>query len=368
MASKKIRLGILFGGRSAEHEVSLISAKNVVDALDKDKYDVFLIGIDKTGEWKLRDGYSYLMNHDNPKQVRLNESKECVALVPQNNRKEIVQCRDNQLQNPLELDVIFPVLHGTYGEDGTVQGLLKLANIPFVGAGVLSSSVGMDKDVTKRLLRDAGIHVARFILLRDYNRDAYSFEKIVEELGLPFFVKPTNAGSSVGVSKVKSKEQFEKCLNEAFLYDRKVLVEEYVQGREIECAVLGNDHPIVSLPGEIIPKHDFHSYDEKYMADGGAEFIIPAILPQHLVEKIQQTAINAYRALCCEGMARVDCFLKGNGAIYVNEINTIPGFTSQSMYPRLWKASGLSYSDLIDKLIELAIERHQKESVLKTTF
>lgn len=368
MKNKKIRLGVLFGGKSAEHEVSLISAKNVIEALDKEKYDVFLIGIDKTGEWRLRDGYSYLMNADNPKLVQLHDAKDSVALVPKNNRKELVNCSDNKLQESLQLDVIFPVLHGTYGEDGTVQGLLKLANIPFVGAGVLGSAVGMDKDVMKRLLRDARIPVARFVTLHEYNKDEYTFERVVEQVGLPFFVKPANSGSSVGISKVKTKEQFRAFVDQAFLFDRKVLVEEFIQGREIECSVLGNDNPVVSLPGEVIPQHEFYSYEAKYLDEEGALFEIPVALPEGVAEKIQKMAIEAYRALCCEGMARVDFFLKENGEVFINEINTIPGFTKISMYPKLWVASGLSYSDLLDRLIELAIERHQKEASLKTSF
>jgi len=365
---KKIRLGVLFGGKSAEHEVSLISAKNVIEALDKEKYDVFLIGIDKSGEWRLRDGYSYLMNADNLKLVQLHEAKDCIALVPKNNRKELVNCTNDTLQESLQLDVIFPVLHGTYGEDGTVQGLLKLANIPFVGAGVLGSAIGMDKDVMKRLLRDAKLPVARFVTLHAYNKDAHSFESIVEQVGLPFFVKPANSGSSVGISKVKTKEQFKPFIDEAFLYDRKVLVEEFIPGREIECSVLGNDHPIASLPGEVIPQHEFYSYEAKYLDEEGALFSIPVALPEAITDKIRKMSIDVYRALCCEGMARVDFFLKENGEVFVNEINTIPGFTRISVYPKLWVASGLSYSDLLDRLIELAIERHQIEFGLKTVF
>jgi len=368
MKNKKIRLGILFGGKSAEHEVSLISAKNVIEALDPQKYDVFLIGIDKTGEWRLRDGYTYLMNADNPKLVQLNEAKERLALVPKQDRKELMSYSGNQLHETLQLDVIFPVLHGTFGEDGTVQGLLKLANIPFVGAGVLGSAVGMDKDVMKRLLRDAKIPIAQFITVHDYNRDRFTFETVVKELGLPFFVKPANLGSSVGISKVKSKEGFEAALNDAFLYDRKILIEEFVPGREIVCSALGNDDPVVSLPGEVIPNHEFYSYEAKYLDKEGANYKTPVELPADITEKLQQLTIDAYRALCCEGMARIDFFLKENGEIIVNEINTIPGFTKISMYPKLWNASGLPYTKLLDKLIELAIERHEKETQLKTTF
>ncbi len=368
MKNKKIRLGVLFGGKSAEHEISLISAKNVIEALDKEKYDVFLIGIDKTGEWRLRDAYSYLMHAENPRLIALHESKDCVALVPKHHRKELVSYSGNQLQESLQIDVIFPVLHGTYGEDGTVQGLLKLANIPFVGAGVLGSAIGMDKDVMKRLLRDAGIPIARFLTVNPYDRHQFAYETVVEKLGLPFFVKPANSGSSVGISKVKNKDAFIASIEDAFLYDRKILIEEYVEGREIECSVLGNDEPIVSLPGELIPQHEFYSYEAKYIDEEGARFQIPVELPLAVTQKIQKMAIDAYRALCCEGMARVDFFLKPNGDVVLNEINTIPGFTKISMYPKLWMASGISYSQLLDRLIELAIERHQNESRLKTNF
>lgn len=368
MKNKKIRLGVLFGGKSAEHEVSLISAKNIIEGLDREKYDVFLIGIDKTGEWRLRDGYSYLMNQDDPKLIQLQNAADCIALVPARNRKELVNCLNNQLQQALQLDVIFPVLHGTYGEDGTVQGLLKLANIPFVGAGVLGSAIGMDKDVMKRLLRDAQIPIAKFLVLHAYDKTKHNYDQIISQVGSPFFLKPANAGSSVGVSKVRTKEEFATSLDNAFLYDRKVLVEEFVEGREIECSVLGNDHPIVSLPGEVIPQHDFYSYEAKYLDQEGAQFQIPVSLPPGVEEKMQQIAVRAYQALCCEGMARIDFFLKDNGEVYVNEINTIPGFTKISMYPKLWVASGLSYSNLLDRLIELAMERHEKESRLKTTF
>ena len=368
MKNKKIRLGILFGGKSAEHEVSLISAKNVIEALDPQKYDIFLIGIDKTGEWRLRNGYSYLMNADNPKLIQLHEAKESLSLVPKQNRKELVSYSGNQLQDSLQLDVIFPVLHGPYGEDGTVQGLLKLANIPFVGASVLGSAIGMDKDVMKRLLREAKISIANFFTLHDFNRDRCYFENIVKELGLPLFIKPANLGSSVGISKVKNQEEFEKAISNAFLYDRKILIEECIHGREIVCSVLGNDDPIVSLPGEIIPNHEFYSYEAKYLDKEGAAYKVPVELSDGLIEKIQQLSIDAYRVLCCEGMARVDLFLKDNGELVVNEINTIPGFTKISMYPKLWMASGLSYSSLLDRLIELALERHEKESLLKTSY
>ena len=368
MSPKKLRVGILFGGKSAEHEISLISAKSVIDAIDKNKYEVLLVAIDKNGEWHLKNGYEYLMHEDDPKLVHLHGHKETVALIPKNHRKELTSYSGNQLQGSLQLDVIFPVLHGTFGEDGTVQGLLKLANIPFVGTGVLGSAVGMDKDVMKRLLRDARIPIANFVTIQAANRDKVDFDQIVEKLGLPFFIKPANAGSSIGISKVKEKNEFAPALEQAFLFDRKVLIEEFIPGREIECSVLGNEQPIASLPGELVPQHEFYSYEAKYIDENGASFIIPAVLDKELIAHIQSMAVDAYRALCCEGMARIDFFLKSNGELVLNEINTIPGFTKISMYPKLWEVSGLPYSSLIDRLIELALERHENEGKLKTTY
>jgi D-alanine-D-alanine ligase len=366
MENKKIRLGILFGGKSAEHEVSLISAKNIIAALDKTKYEVLLIGIDKKGQWHLRDESSYLIDADSPERIQLSGQLDSVALVPQENRKELVSYSGGQLKNALQLDVVFPVLHGTYGEDGTVQGLLKLANIAFVGAGVLGSAVGMDKDVMKRLLRDAQIPVAPFLTIYDHNKRKFAFDVVVKQLGLPFFVKPANLGSSVGISKVSTEQEYEPALLEAFQYDRKILLEEFVPGREMVCAVLGNDHPVAALPGEIVPHHEFYNYKAKYL--NGATYHIPAQISADCAEKIQTMALEVYRALCCEGMARIDFFLRPCGSLVVNELNSIPGFTPTSTYPRMWEASGLSYSALIDRLIELALERHQHEGQLKTSF
>jgi D-alanine-D-alanine ligase len=363
--NRKLRVGVLFGGKSTEHEVSLCSARNVIEALDRQKYDVFLIGIDKMGQWRLRDAYSYLMYADQPHLIQLQEAKESLAFVSKQHCKELVSYSENQLKQSLGLDVIFPVLHGMHGEDGTVQGLLKLANIPFVGAGVLGSAIGMDKDVMKRLLRDAQIPVARFITVYEHEKRECHFEAVVEQVGCPFFVKPANSGSSVGVFKVKSKEEFTSCMEGAFLCDRKILIEEFIQGREIECSILGNEHPLVSLPGEVIPQHEFYSYEAKYLDAEGARFEIPALLSSDLIEKIQQMAKKTYLILCCEGMARIDFFLREDGVLYVNEINTIPGFTAISMYPKLWEASGVPLPKLLDTLIELALQRHHKESSLK---
>ncbi len=368
MATKKIRIGILCGGKSVEHEVSLTSAKSVVDALDKEKYEIHIIGIDKSGAWHLRDSSQFLRHAEDPKLIHLSGDKKTVALIPRDERKEIVSFTHDQFGPALGLDVIFPILHGTYGEDGTVQGLLKMAQVPFVGAGVLSSAIGMDKDVMKRLLQQAGIPTARFITLHSHHKDSVSFLEINEKFGLPFFIKPANLGSSVGISKVKSKEAFLPALDNAFRFDRKIIIEEFISGREIECSVLGNEYPLASLPGELIPTHEFYSYEAKYVDPEGAHFKIPVDLPEEMILKIQKMAVEAYQALCCEGMARVDFFLKTNGELFINEINTIPGFTKISMYPKLWEASGMPYSELLDRLIQLAVDRFDKEKKLHTIY
>ncbi|NIR31615.1 MAG: D-alanine--D-alanine ligase [Gammaproteobacteria bacterium] len=364
MADKRPRVGILFGGRSAEHEVSLQSAKNVLDAIDKDKYDVVLIGIDRDGQWYLNDASRFLL--ESPSELKvLAQADQGVALVPGEGGAHLVR-RDDQ-GTLGSVDVVFPVLHGPFGEDGTVQGLLRLADIPFVGAGVTGSAVGMDKDVMKRLLRDAGLPIARFVVAERHRRPP-AFDQVVAQLGLPFFVKPANLGSSVGVSRVADPEAFNRALADAFDYDRKVIIEEYVEGRELECSVLGNEDPVASLPGEIIPRHAFYSYEAKYLDENGAALEIPAKLADDVLREVQRLAVEAFRVLCCEGMARVDFFLRGEHELIVNEINTIPGFTRISMYPKLWEASGIGYSELIDRLIQLALERHEGEKGLKHSY
>lgn len=361
MKNNKIKVGILFGGKSAEHEVSLQSAKNVAEAIDKNKYDIVLIGIDKTGKWLLNsDSSKFLLNSQDPKLIALNKQNTMsVSLVP-----ESQGILSGDLKKNNKIDVIFPILHGPFGEDGTVQGLLKLAGIPFVGSGVLGSAVGMDKDVMKRLLREAGIPVGKFLVFK--GNEEISYRKVIKNLGLPIFIKPANLGSSVGISKVSNEIEFKNAIKKAFRYDTKILIEEFIVGREIECAVLGNDNPIASIPGEVILNADFYSYDTKYVDENGAIINIPAKLPKSIVLKIQNLAIKTFKALSCEGLGRVDMFLKDNGEILINEINTIPGFTSVSMYPKLWEASGISYTKLIDTLIKLAIERFNKEQKLKT--
>jgi D-alanine-D-alanine ligase len=265
------------------------------------------------------------------------------------------------------VDVVFPVLHGPFGEDGTVQGLLKLANLPFVGAGVLGSAVGMDKDVMKRLLRDADIPIAKFMVFESATQNKISFSRVQRELGMPVFVKPANLGSSVGISKAARPREFTRAVQEAFRYDNKILVEENIAGREIECAVLGNENPSASVPGEIITGHQFYSYEAKYIDDQGARLVIPAKLPSQVARRVQELSLRAFKILCCSGMARVDFFLRGRDEIFVNEINTIPGFTAISMYPKMWAASGLSYARLIDRLIQLALQEFRAEKRLRSS-
>lgn len=320
MQKRKLKIGVLFGGKSAEHDVSLQSARNVINGLDKKKYQVTPIKINRDGKLDFH----------------------------------IVK----------KFDVIFPVLHGPFGEDGSMQGLLKLAGIPFVGPSVLGSAVGMDKDVMKRLLRDANIPIGKFLTIR--KTDKINFGEAKKKLGLPLFIKPANMGSSVGISKVRNEKEFKKATKEAFTFDSKIIIEEFIEGREIECALLGNDHPMASIPGEIIANQDFYSYNAKYI-DSGSKAVIPALVDKKTAKKVQEMAIKTFQALNCEGMSRVDFFLKKNGEVLVNEINTIPGFTDISMYPKLWEASGILPSKLLDRLIDLAIERFEREQKLKTT-
>ena len=355
--NKKLRIAILFGGKSAEHEVSLQSAKNIVDSLDRQKYEPVLIGIDKNGRWFLNDPCGFLLNAEDPRRIRLIPSSDAVAMSPQESIFPL-----NSRQPFQAIDVVFPILHGPFGEDGTVQGLLKLADLPFVGAGVLASAVGMDKDVMKRLLRDAGLPIGKFRTV-SVGEKIPAFEEICAELGSPVFVKPANMGSSVGVSKVRNNNEYNTALKDAFKFDTKIIIEEFIPGREIECSVLGSAFSKIeaSAVGEVKPRHEFYSYDAKYIDENGAELIIPADVSAETAERVRELSIAVFKALCCDGLGRVDFFLKENGSIVINEINTMPGFTRISMYPKLWEQSGLSYTKLIDRLIDLAIQRFEKE-------
>ena len=334
---------VLCGGQSPEHEISIRSTKNILDAIDRSKYNITLIGISRAGEWKL------LSEEKLPTEIT--DQGEWVSLHPGASGG----CFHSKGASLGHFDAVLPILHGPNGEDGTIQGLLKLMKLPFVGPGVLSSAVSMDKDITKRLLRDAGLMVANWVLIQKGD-DIPTYEQINEQLGPVVFVKPANMGSSVGVHRVTNEAKWSHALSDALKYDRKVLVEQSIKGRELECAVLGNDKPEATGVGEV-QSGDFYSYEEKYASASHAEIIIPAKVDPKYLLALKETAIQAYRVLDCEGMARVDMFLTEEGAILINEVNTIPGFTSISMYPKLWEKAGLSYSQLIDRLIELAIER-----------
>ncbi len=370
----KLRVAILFGGKSGEHEVSVVSALSVYKALDKNKYDVTLVGIDKDGRWLLPEQTKLLAQSENPRLIKLNEIKNTVSMLPFETTKTIVSVDSNSsMPSEMKFDVVVPILHGTYGEDGTIQGLLELAQIPYVGSGVLGSSVGMDKDMAKRVLRDAGIPVVPFQTIRksEFKKDSKKIvDRAIKEFGFPFFAKPANLGSSVGVHKVKNEKEAYLKIEDAFLYDTKILIEQAIDARELEVSVLGNDHPKASIVGEIVPQHEFYSYEAKYIDENGATLKIPAEpLTATQSDQIREMAVKAFSAIECQGLARVDFFLdRKSGKIYINELNTIPGFTSISMYPKLWAATGLKYADLLDELIKLAMERHKDRKELKTTY
>jgi len=349
---EKLRVGLLFGGRSVEHEVSIVSARSILSALDRTRYEVSLLGIDPDGRWHLADAETPLVEVFDAPEIFL-------PPIPAPGGSD-----------RLRLDVLFPIVHGRGGEDGSLQGLLDLTEIPYVGSGVLSSAVQMDKDVAKRLLSAAGLPVTPWIafsaarLAHDGLRAAA--DRAAEEIGLPAFVKPANSGSSVGISRADSVEDLVGALAEALRYDRKILVEAAVTAREIEVAVLGNEDPRASVPGEIRARQAFYDYDAKYR-DDSTELVIPADLDPSQVESLQETAIAAYRALEAEGMARVDFLVEQEtGLAVINELNSLPGFTDVSMYPKLWEASGLPYPALLDRLIELALERHAARAKLET--
>jgi D-alanine-D-alanine ligase len=365
----KIRIGILYGGRSGEHDVSLCSAASVFSALDRKKYDVTAIGIARDGRWYVQENPQIVPDKDFGRKLALKKSGLwLVNHFEQNNKLYLYDLKNKNKE--VIVDIIIPVLHGTFGEDGTLQGLLELAMVPYVGADVIGSAVGMDKDIAKKLLKEAGIPVVPSLTVnkQQWLKDAKVISKnALDKLGLPVFIKPVCAGSSVGVKKVKKKELLARAMNFAFQFDTRAMIEKAVDCREIECAVLGNENPTASVLGEIIPNHEFYSYEAKYIDPNGAALNIPAQLDKALAAIIRKYAIEGYVALGCSSMARVDFFLdKKTHKFYLNEINTLPGFTSISMYPKLWEATGLKYSDLLDKLIALAIDRHKKKLEIKT--
>lgn len=360
----KKNVALIFGGNSAEHEVSLRSAKNIADALDKELFHPIIIGISKEGSWYRFPDSSVFTATTKIVDDHLPPQAEPVALISLKGKSVLYSLQNH---STLSLDVAFPIMHGTMGEDGTIQGLFKMMGLPFVGCGVWSSAAGMDKEIMKRLFTEAQIPNARYMLLTPHQNTTH--EQITTKLGSPFFIKPANAGSSVGVHKIKSSAEFSEKLKDAFQFDSKVLAEEFIQGREIECSVMGHNHdPEASLPGEIIPQHEFYSYEAKYLDDNGALLKIPAEISAEALDKLQSLAKKTYQVMGCDGLTRVDFFLKANGELYVNEINTIPGFTKISMYPKMWEASGVTYKELITKLIKLALEKHQSEKSLKTSY
>ncbi len=353
--SKKITIGLICGGTSGEHEVSLVSAYNIQAELDREKYEVLIIAIDKNGSWFLGNSTELLENTHDVRQVTF--KKNLPTALPQTGSSggEILKATEQSGIKLAEVDVFFPITHGKQGEDGALQGLLELLGKPYVGADVYGSAICMDKEVTKRLLQHHGIPVSRYKLLR--NPDELSFEEAVRELGNTLFVKPCREGSSLGVSKVRSAKEYQVALQLAFSADRKVLVEEAISGRELECSVLGNDSPEAAhVLGEIVPLREFYSYEAKYVDDDGAELKIPAEIDPQVSLKIRKAAVEAFLITECRGMARVDFFLRDDNTFILNEINTLPGFTKISMFPKLWDASGLPYAELLDRLIELALE------------
>jgi len=355
--SQKIRVAVLFGGKSVEHKVSLRSAKNIIDHIDRKKFDLVLIGIDQQGSWYFLEDYSTVITDGKPLGLYLSQKIDPFFVTA-----------DNRSIGPI--DVVFPILHGNDGEDGSIQGLLRTINIPFVGSGVLGSSVAFDKLCSKKLLEEANIPTAKYTTISIEEKEKINFEDIKKLLELPFFIKPVASGSSVGVFKVRDRQSFDFAVSDAFQYDNILLIEEFIEGREIECAVKGNNQIEASLPGEIVVvgNHDFYSFDAKYVDDTGAQLYMPADLPEDIKQKVQNLAIRAYKALYCEDYSRVDMFLKRNGEIIINEVNTIPGFTHISMFPKLWTLTGMTYSQLITQLISFAIERHKQAIRIKREY
>ncbi len=356
---KRLRVGVLFGGRSGEHEVSLASAASVIRGLDPDKYEACPIGITKDGHWLIGEGAAKMLPEilKNGRRVMLTADPTEAAIIPM-----------DRGAGAQRFDVVFPVMHGTFGEDGTIQGMLELSGLPFVGAGVLGSAIGMDKDVSKRLCQEAGIPVVPWVTVHrwQWEKDQAAVQAAIEAaFPYPVFVKPATLGSSVGMSKVHEAEELAPALNLAAEYGLKILVEKAVSAREIEVSVLGNHEPQASVPGEIVPHREFYDYTAKYLEEG-TQLLIPADLKPGQATKIQEMAVQAFRALELSGMARVDFFVeKKGGKLYLNEVNTIPGFTSISMYPKLWEASGIPFRELIDKLIDLALEKHREKARTK---
>lgn len=363
--NNKKKVAVIFGGESAEHEVSRFSAESVIRNIDKNKYDIVIIGITRDGRWLAYDGPIEKIGSgewEDIAQKRLYERKKNTCL-PDKTLK-VNKFIDTAADEKCSIDVVFPVLHGSNGEDGTIQGLFELSKIPYVGSGVLGSALSMDKAYTKIIFEKENIPSAEYIVIkrRLFERNKDKIIKYIEnKFRYPCFVKPSNAGSSVGVTKAHDRNELNDGIINAALYDRKILIEEFINGREVECAVLGNDEPVASTVGEVIPCNEFYDYHAKYI-DDNSEIIIPADLPKDIIKLIREYAVKAYTALDCAGMSRVDFFVcRESGKVYINEVNTLPGFTNISMYPQLWKASGIPYDELINRLIELALKRYKEK-------
>jgi D-alanine-D-alanine ligase len=354
--SKKKKVAILYGGRSVEHAVSVNSAKNIFEYIDKDLFEPVPIGISKTGQWFLTNGVSKEIEQGKSLGLMLDPVNPGFVLLASGER--------------FKVDIIFPVLHGTDGEDGSVQGLIKTMDVAMVGTGVLGSAMAMNKIIAKRLMRQAGLPVTDFVTFRFAEKDKITFTSVSKKLGTPFMVKSASLGSSVGVTKVKNKNDFKKAIDEAFKYDDEILIEQFVVGREIECAVLGNNPPEASYPGEIVisKNYEFYTFDAKYVDPNAVQIHVTAKLTKAVAEKIRAVSVKAYEALHCEDFSRVDLFLDKKGKIYINEINTIPGFTNSSMYPMMWKERGVGFSDLITRLLNLAQERYDRSKRVERDF
>lgn len=369
--AERIKVGVIFGGRSGEHEVSLMSAASVMKALDPEHYEVVPIGITQEGRWLAGPGAYAALGSEAPALPALGGDASRASILPEPGSRALVALEGQATPVPMgSVDVVFPVLHGTYGEDGTIQGLLELADIPYVGAGVCASAAGMDKAVMKTLFRAADLPIADFeaLLRSQWERDREgTLDHLIDRFGLPCFVKPVNLGSSVGISKARHRDELARALDFAARYDRKLLVEQFIPCRELECSVLGNDDPVASVVGEVCPSREFYDYRAKYV-DGTSELFIPANVPEPISERVRELAVAAFRSIDCAGLARVDFFLTPTGEVYLNEINTMPGFTSISMYPKLWEATGLSYSDLLSRLVDLALERYADKKRSVTTY
>lgn len=354
--NKKLTVAILYGGKSVEHEISIRSAKNVVSHIDNNLFSLVLLGISKKGSWYLVKSIEEEITLGTPVSIKLDASNPYII--------------ENHSGSTIKIDVVFPILHGTDGEDGSIQGLFTSLNLPVVGSGVLGSAISMDKIISKKILIECGVPVATYLEFDKANKDTINYEEIIAKIGLPFMIKSAALGSSVGISMIKSQEDFIRSLEESFKYGDKVIVEQFIKGRELECAVMGNEQPKATIPGEIImiKNYDFYTYEAKYLDEQAIEIRLPAELDKSKIEEVRKVSIMAYRALRCEDYARVDLFITEQGKIIVNEINTIPGFTSASMFPMMWQSMGLSFKDMISELINLCLSRYEASKNQETDY